>query len=118
MQYYLNIILQDITFDLQINNSQTSLCTLLGDRLHALDIGVTNISLDTQGPGTEPDYKICTNYPGPGKDNDTVELQCSQLVWGRYLYMQIQDTGSILTLCEVEAWPGQWMLIQCTEVKL
>ena len=81
---------------------------LTGSRLHDLVIATTNISLADQAPDpASTSHQVCTTYPGPGVDNDIIHLKCTQPVWGRYFFIQIIGTESMLSLCEVDIWEGR-----------
>ncbi|KAI0230343.1 hypothetical protein LSAT2_019294 [Lamellibrachia satsuma] len=75
-----------------------------GQRLHDFTVGLTNtLPTRTTGPEKSP-YDVCLVYHGAFPPT-TLMLTCTNYARGRYLFIQINGTGSeFLTLCEVEVY--------------
>ena len=76
---------------------------LLADRLHDVNIGVTDTP-PVDGTTIDPSsYTLCAHYVGVAPVGETV-MHCDPLTWGRYIIVQLPSATESLTLCEVQGY--------------
>ena len=52
-----------------------------------------------------PKDEICATYKGPGKNGETISIDCKAAMRGQYVSFQlVQDTKAILNLAEIEIY--------------
>jgi hypothetical protein len=72
-----------------------------GDRLRNFAI---DVSSDMRTNVDDPDTSRCAHYPGTATTGAVIQITCSVPTRGRWLKIQIPETNTILTLCEVEVY--------------
>jgi hypothetical protein len=72
-----------------------------GERLHNFAI---DVSSDKRTNFDDPDTSRCALYPGTATTGEVIQITCYAPTRGRWVKIQIQDTNSILGLCEVEVY--------------
>jgi len=69
-------------------------------------IGLTDVAPTERAPSSllSSDYVLCAHYPGTVPNAQTVSIECSRNVHGRYLFVLRRVSNTHLVLCELEAY--------------
>lgn len=72
------------------------------NNLHDFDVYIGAKS--SHGDFASAGYTLCHHYTGTVASGDIVTVECSTVIHGRYVAIQISGSNQKLTLCEVQVF--------------
>ena len=59
------------------------------------------------GNFTQNGFQLCKEFPGTVSSGDVIAINCTSVIVGRFVVIQMKGANKVLTLCEVEIFPSK-----------